>query len=146
MPGGPQGHASKSWFVKYVHNGTQRRMTLGQLPSISLAVAKQSALSVKYDRVINKADPALQQKQDRNALTLKELIDLYMDMHAKEKRSPGKKMNVSSIIILNRGTHAKLLKSQNLNWCHCFKPSKTKTVARWPIVALLAFVKLTISV
>ena len=78
---------TKAWFVKYVHNGRQRRMTLGQYPAVKLAKAKELTLAAKSELVVEKQDPALRKKADRAALTFKELADLYLDEHASKKRS-----------------------------------------------------------
>jgi len=79
---------SKSWFVKYVHKGRQRRMTIGTYPTVTLAKARELALDAKHELVVEKQDPALQRKVDREAVTFKELADLYIKLWAKEhKRS-----------------------------------------------------------
>jgi len=81
---------SKSWLVKYVHNGKQRLLTLGQYPAISLAEAKKQYLKVKHELAVDKTDPAERKIQDQDVLTLKRLIDLYIEMHAKEKKKSWK--------------------------------------------------------
>ena len=77
---------TKTWFVKYVHQGRQRRMTLGQYPAVSLADARREALAAKHELVIEKQDPASTRKVDREALTFKALADLYVDEYAKVKK------------------------------------------------------------
>lgn len=77
---------AKTWFVKYVHQGRQRRMTLGQYPAVKLAKAREQALGAKHELVIEKQDPASQKKADREALTFKALADLYIEEYAKAKK------------------------------------------------------------
>ena len=78
---------AKAWFVKYVHKGRQRRMTLGQYPAVKLAKAGEMALDAKHELTVEKLDPALQKKADRQALTFRDLVDLYLEEHASKKRS-----------------------------------------------------------
>ena len=78
---------SKSWFTKYVHKGRQRRLTIGTYPAIKLAKAREMALDAKHELIVEKQDPALQKKAARQALTFKELADLYLEEHASKKRS-----------------------------------------------------------
>ncbi len=77
---------AKAWFVKFVHQGRQRRMTLGQYPAIKLGKARELALDAKHVLVVEKQDPSLQRKADREALTFRELADLYIEEHAKPKK------------------------------------------------------------
>ena len=77
---------AKTWFIKYVHEGRQRRKTLGQYPAIKLAKARELALGFKHELIVEKRDPALQSKVDREALTLKGLAELYIEQHAKAKK------------------------------------------------------------
>ncbi|MDA1023724.1 MAG: tyrosine-type recombinase/integrase [Proteobacteria bacterium] len=80
---------AKAWFVKYVHKGRQRRMTLGQYPAVKLAKARELTLDAKHELTVEKHDPALQKRADRQALTFKELADLYVEEYAVKKRSGG---------------------------------------------------------
>ena len=77
---------SKAWFVKYVHRGRQRRMSLGRYPAVKLAMGRELALAAKHELVVEKRDPTLQKKADRTALTFKDLADLFIQEHAKPKK------------------------------------------------------------
>lgn len=81
---------AKSWFVKYVHDGKQRRKTLGQYPAISLADARKQCLSVKHQLAVDETDPAVQKSKDQKELTLLELINKFIEMHAKVKKKSWK--------------------------------------------------------
>lgn len=84
---------SRTFFVKYVHDGRQRRMSLGQFPRVggneersqSLATARREMLAIRAD-VAKGRDPAAErQAQRRTAITaptFKELADEYMKRHA----------------------------------------------------------------
>ncbi len=76
---------TKTWFVKYVYHGRQRRMTLAQYPAVRLAQARKTALNVKND-VAKGIDPATKKQADRAAPTLKELADEYLERHAKKRK------------------------------------------------------------
>ena len=54
-------------------------MTLGQYPAIKLGKARELALDAKHVLVVEKQDPSLQRKADREALTFRELADLYIE-------------------------------------------------------------------
>ena len=84
---------SKTFFVKYVHAGRQRRMSLGQFPRVggdeersqSLAEARREMLTIKAD-VAKGRDPAAERQAGRRAAitapTFKDLADEYLKRHA----------------------------------------------------------------
>ncbi len=84
---------SKTFFVKYVVNGRQRRMSLGQFPRVggdeersqSLANARREMLAIKA-AVAKGHDPATERQADRRdaitAPTFKDLGDEYLKRHA----------------------------------------------------------------
>ena len=84
---------SKTFFVKYVHNGRQRRMSLGQFPRVggnddrsqSLAEARREMLGIKAD-VAKGRDPAAERQAERRAAitapTFKDLADEFLKRHA----------------------------------------------------------------
>ncbi len=84
---------SKTFSVKYFHNGKQRRMSLGQFPRVggdeersqSLAAARRQMLAIKAD-VAKGHDPAAERQAERRAAitapTFKDLADEFMKRHA----------------------------------------------------------------
>ena len=84
---------SKTFFVKYIHNGRQRRMSLGQFPRVggnddrsqSLAAARRVMLTIKAD-VAKGRDPAAERQAERRAAitspTFRGLADEYLNRHA----------------------------------------------------------------
>ena len=80
---------TKTWFVKYVHHGRQRWVSLGQYPAVTLVDARREALAVK-SAVAKGRDPAAERKADRKAqteiLTFLELAQHFIEKHAKVKK------------------------------------------------------------
>ena len=84
---------SKTFSVKYFHNGKQRRMSLGQFPRVggdeersqSLAAARREMLAIKAD-VAKGRDPAAERQAERRAAitapTFKDLADEFLKRHA----------------------------------------------------------------
>ncbi len=84
---------AKTFFVKYVHAGKQRRMSLGQFPRVggdeersqSLAAARREMLAIKAD-VAKGRDPAAERQAERRAAitapTFKDLADEFLKRHA----------------------------------------------------------------
>ena len=72
---------TKSFFLKYIVNGRQRRMTFGVYPGCKLAQARKAAHNAKHE-VRQGNDPSAARQEQRTAPTLKELADEYLDHHA----------------------------------------------------------------
>lgn len=86
---------TRTWFLKYVAQaGEQRRLKLGRYPDLRLAAARRKA-EIEKGRIAEGGDPAVEKKQareaQREALTLAELSDLYMEQHAKPKKRSWRK-------------------------------------------------------
>ncbi len=83
----------KTFFVKFVVNGKQRRMSLGQFPRVggdeersqSLAAARREMLAIKA-AVAKGQDPAAERQAERRAAitapTFKDLADEFLKRHA----------------------------------------------------------------
>jgi integrase len=77
----------KTWVVLYRHQGRLRRFTIGTLPPLSLAEARENAADVLRAAAHDK-DPAGEKKAGRQADSVAELVEIYMERHAKAtKRS-----------------------------------------------------------
>ena len=87
----------KSWTYFYRVNGRLRRLTIGSFPALSLADARQRALEAQY-AITKGLDPALEKQVHRNAETFQELVEIYIERHAKVKKKSWKEDNR----ILNR--------------------------------------------
>ena len=78
-PGG-----SKSFFVDYRIDGRQRRITIGPFPRWSAEAARERAKELR--RLIDRGhDPAGSKRERREAPTLQDLIDRYVDDHLPRK-------------------------------------------------------------
>ena len=101
--GGTRSTAVKTFFIKYVFNGKQRRHTLrddreesesgtpgpARYPAVSLADARKLVTAAKAD-IARGIDPATKheaaRKAAREAMTFREMAELYIDNHAKPKK------------------------------------------------------------
>jgi len=75
----------KSWVVLYRSGGRPRRLTLGPYPLLGLADARskaKAALAV----VVSGGDPAAAKRADRDAPTFAELVEVYLERHAKPRK------------------------------------------------------------
>src|SRR5436190_14930202 len=76
---------AKSWTVLYRHRGRSRRLTLGSATVISLATARERAREVLRE-ASHGGDPAAVKQHGRQAATMSDLADLYLEKHAKLKK------------------------------------------------------------
>src|SRR5689334_3836019 len=73
----------RSWFIQYRNaSGRTRRYTLGDYGTLTPEEARQEARQ-KLAAVAKGEDPAEDRKQKREAETVAEFADLYMERHAK---------------------------------------------------------------
>lgn len=75
----------KSWCVMYRHAGRQRRYTLGKYPALSLADARELVRQTNRAVALGE-DPATQKQARRQALTVGDLVDQYIDRYAKANK------------------------------------------------------------
>jgi hypothetical protein len=78
---------TKSFLVRYRHLGRRRFISLGRFGEITPEQARvlaQKALS----RVREGTDPADQHLQDRGAITVRGLVEQFLDDHVDAKRKP----------------------------------------------------------
>jgi len=78
----------RTWVAMYrTRDGLQRRLRIGTYPPLSLADARDQARDILRN-VQKGKDPALERDANRTADTVKSLVDLYIERHAKpNKRS-----------------------------------------------------------
>lgn len=79
----------KSFIYMYRFEGRPRRMTLGQFPKVSLAQAHQlhAQARAKLERGIDPGAESLNRKRAAaSAATVQELVDQYMEKHAKPRK------------------------------------------------------------
>jgi hypothetical protein len=77
---------ARSWIVLYRHKGIQRRYTIGALSqSLGLLEARDNAKAV-LRRAASGEDPAADKRRDREAETIRELAEGYIEEHAKKHK------------------------------------------------------------
>jgi integrase len=74
----------RSFFLNYRIDGRERRYTIGEFPTWSVAAARERAreLRIEIDRGI---DPAGDKRERRTAPTVQDLIDRYVEDHLPKK-------------------------------------------------------------
>ncbi len=74
----------RSFFLNYRIDGRERRHTIGSFPRWSVAAARERAKELR--KQIDKGhDPAGQKRERREAPTVQDLIDRYIDEHLPRK-------------------------------------------------------------
>jgi integrase len=72
----------KTWFILYRSGGRLRRLTLGTYPALSLADARQQAMTARHT-IAQGEDPAVQKQTLRHAPTVETIAQQYLDLYAK---------------------------------------------------------------
>jgi len=75
---------SKSFFLNYRTDGRERRHTIGSFPRWSVNAARERAKDLRK-QIDNGHDPAGQKRERREAPTVQDLIDRYIDEHLPRK-------------------------------------------------------------
>lgn len=81
----------RSFVLRYVIDGREKRMTLGGFPALTLSAARELALKHKGD-VARGRDPLEERGARRVAMTLGELVALYVAQHVERKQKPRTKL------------------------------------------------------
>jgi integrase len=76
---------TKTWLLKYKVGSVQRKYTIGRYPELSLTVAKKEALRIRGSVSLGH-DPQEERREDRKALTIKAIAELYIEKHAKPRK------------------------------------------------------------
>ena len=76
-----------SFVLRYVINGRERRYTIGKHPDLSASAARELG-TVLRGRIVAGLDPLDERRESREAATVAELCNDYMDRHAKPKKRP----------------------------------------------------------
>jgi integrase len=75
----------KSFVVRYTHDGSKRRVTIGPYPAWNLADARDQAREMLH-AVQRGEDPQAPPEEEPEKLTFGELADEYLERHAKPKK------------------------------------------------------------
>jgi integrase len=84
-----QPSGSKSWAVRYRHNGTTRKLTLGNYPALNLVQAREAA--AKALRAVQEGrDPGQEKQQARSELpdTVGAVVDEFIEKHVRRNNRP----------------------------------------------------------
>src|SRR5258705_3655987 len=74
----------RSFFINYRIEGIERRHTIGKYPTWSAAAARAEAQELRR-RIDRGEDPANEKRERREAATVKDLIDRYIEDHLPKK-------------------------------------------------------------
>src|SRR3984957_2892814 len=78
---------AKSFVLNYVIAGRERRMTIGSYPAWKVATARGEAKGLRREEIDRGVDPLGQRQAAREAATVNELCDRYIEEHAVKKRT-----------------------------------------------------------
>jgi len=87
---------SKSFVLNYRAQGRERRITIGHWPSWSVTAARKHAQELKRAIDIGE-DPMEKRHEERQAITIAQLCDLYVERHLPKKRESSAKNDLSLI-------------------------------------------------
>ena len=76
----------RAFVLRYVAQGRERRMTLGDFPTLTLTAARDIARGRKGD-VIKGADPLAAKAAERTAVTLKQAVSRYVEERVPEQKA-----------------------------------------------------------
>lgn len=71
---------AKSFFLNYRINGVERRYTIGRYPTWSVTAAREEAKAIRR-RIDRGEDPAADKRERRDAPTMQDLADRYIEEH-----------------------------------------------------------------
>lgn len=76
-----------AFVLRYVLDGRERRFTIGKHPDLSASAARERA-TVLRGRIASGEDPMENRREAREAPTVADLCDDYLDRHARPKKRP----------------------------------------------------------
>src|SRR5437868_4774114 len=79
-------NGARSFILNYVAGGRERRLTIGSYPDWSVAAAREEAKRLKREIDLGR-DPLGERIAEREAPTMDELCDRFLEEHAARRRS-----------------------------------------------------------
>jgi hypothetical protein len=112
----------RSFFVNYRIDGRERRFTIGAFPRWSVTAARERAKELRTE-IDRGHDPAGQKGDRRDAPTIQDLIDRYVDEHlprksGAESRIEDEKKMLAEIVRATLRSQAPPLKRGDFLWKH----------------------------
>jgi integrase len=102
---------ARSFFLNYRIDGRERRYTIGEYPTWSVAAAREKAKELRR-QVADRNDPASEKRERREAPTVRDLIDRYVAEHLPTKTGGKYRVNdekrMLAIIGQHLGIHTKV--------------------------------------
>lgn len=86
-----------AYVLRYVIHGQEKRITLGKHPDLSPSAARDKAVRLRGG-IAEGRDPLIARIEAREAPTVADLCDDYLDRHARVKKRPGSVKNDESMI------------------------------------------------
>jgi integrase len=110
---------SKSFFLNYRIDGRERRVVIGLFPRWSVAAARERAKELRRE-VDQRRDPASERRERREAPTVQDLIDRYIEDHLPRKRLNGSRATDEKKMLKEIGKHlGKHTKVADVNFGDC---------------------------
>jgi integrase len=81
-----QPSGARSWAVRYRHNGTPRKLTVGRYPAIDLATAR--ALATKALRAVAEGRDPTAERQEKRANSVAEVVARFLAKHGQRNYRP----------------------------------------------------------
>jgi integrase len=95
---------AKSFFLNYRINGRERRYTIGAYPMWSVDAAREEAKELRK-RVDRGHDPAGEKRERRDAPTIEDLIDRYVEEHLPTKTAADDRKEDEKKMLAEIGKH-----------------------------------------
>src|SRR6516165_4677499 len=83
---------AKSFFINYRIEGREGRHTIGRYPTWSVEAAREEAKALRH-RIDRGEDPARDKRERREAATVQDLIDRYIEEHLPTKTGRPDRIN-----------------------------------------------------
>jgi integrase len=102
---------ARSFILNYLIAGRERRYTIGKYPDHSVASAREEAKRLKRKIRDNGYDPLTKMQADREAPTMTDLAERYIEEHLPEKRPSSQRNDRATItqdILPGLGRHKKV--------------------------------------
>lgn len=108
----------KSWSIIYTResDGSRQRVTVGQFPAVGLEKARAKALATLTE-ISNGGDPASKKKIAREAMTVSDLGNAFIEQYAKrEKRTWAEDQRILDVEVYPAIGNMKAMMTRRRDW------------------------------